>query len=168
MPPVEKEKLPLTIQEMAEQRYTLEERLKLLTEDDWYRGIYLEDYEFHFNPVLADCFANWLKENGESTEIPDRINGESTNVTVEEIAALLRKAPTPMLPDVYVKTINHEVEDVVLAKFYEIVPEDLFQNYFKFFLDWMNPSIPRLRNGKNFEPWRAILDEETKFDIYTD
>ena len=60
MPPVEKEKLSLTIQEMAEQRYTLEERLKLLTEDDWYRGIYLENYEFHFNPVLADCFANWL------------------------------------------------------------------------------------------------------------
>ena len=168
MSSVEKEKLPLTIQEMAEQKYTLEERLKLLTEDDWYRGIYLEDYELHFNPVLADCFANWLKENGESTEIPDMNTGESTNVTVEEIAALLRKAPTPMLPDVYVKTINHEVEDVVLAKFYEIVPEDLFQNYFKFFLDWMNPIIPRLRNGKIFEPWRVILDEETQFNIYRD
>ena len=168
MPSVEKEKLPLTINEMRNQRFTLEERLKLLTEDDWYRGIYLDEYEFHFNPLLADCFANWLKENGESTEIPDRINGESTNVTVEEIAALLRKAPTPMLPDGYVKTINREVEDVVLAKFYEIVPEDLFQNYFKFSLDWMNPIIPRLRNGKIFDPWKVILDEETKFNVYTD
>ena len=82
---------------------------------------------------FLDCLAYLLKRNGKSTEIPHWDTGEPTGITVEEYAGLLRKAPTPMLPDVYVKTINHEVEDVVLAKFYEIVPEDLFQNYFKFF-----------------------------------
>jgi len=58
MPSVEKEKLPLTIQEMAEQRYTLKERLKPLPEEDWCRGIY---NDFLRNPLWADCLAYFVE-----------------------------------------------------------------------------------------------------------
>ena len=126
MSSVEKEKLPLTINEMRNQRFTLEERLKPLTEDDWCRGIY---DNYLLNPLGADCLAYLLKRNGKSTEIPHWDTGEPTGVTVEEYAGLLRKAPTMMMPDHYVKTINQEVENAIKAKFYAVVTKDLIDNY---------------------------------------
>jgi len=133
----EKEKSPPTIQEIRDQRFTLEERLKPLTEDDWCRGIYLKGY--WWNPLLADCFATWLKENGESTEIPDMNTSESTGVTVEEIAERMRRAPTPLMGDPYVKTFSQEVEDAVRAKFHELIDLELWSNYMDFLADWDTP-----------------------------
>ena len=144
MPSVEKEKLPLTIQEMAEQKYTLEERLKPLPEEDWYKGIYQDCLR---NPLGADCLAYLLKRNGKSTEIPHWDTGEPTGVTVEEYAGLLRKAPTMMTPDHYVKK-NQEVENVVKTKFYAVVPKDLTENYQAYWEDYVYFDIAeRAANG---------------------
>ena len=116
----------MTIQQMSEKRFSIEERLKPIPEEKWFEGIYMVDPLR--NPVLVDKFANWLLHNDRHTILQ---NGN----TVKEYAQLLRKAPTMMRGDTCREDGESRVESAVKEKFYEIVSPELQGSYADYFYE---------------------------------